>query len=122
MRRDNRGISDPQAHACWPHRCRCDGYALVPCWCKYVAAADRPWPVGWRRMNRNPFVHGYLLRELWAYGTPAAPAVGPVPPPLGRAGARRTETWIGGVFSAPASAAGVTEQQGQECSRQGRET
>ena len=29
-------------------------------------------------MNRNPFTHAYLLRELWAYGTPAAPAVGPV--------------------------------------------
>jgi hypothetical protein len=29
-------------------------------------------------MNRNPFTHAYLLRELWAYGTPAAPAAGPV--------------------------------------------
>jgi hypothetical protein len=29
-------------------------------------------------MNRNPFVHADLLREPWAYGAPAAPAVGPV--------------------------------------------
>src|SRR4051794_39460968 len=41
---------------------------------RYVAAADRPGAVCWRRMNRTPFTPAYLLRELWAYGTPAAPA------------------------------------------------
>jgi len=78
MRRDNRGVSDPHAHTCWRHCRRCDGYALIPCWCEDVAAADRPGAVCGRRINRNPFVHAYLLRELWTYGAPAAPAVGPV--------------------------------------------